>query len=203
MKQKQLEEVILKTIENTGSIMLAKGKEYANSDVDRLANFKRNAENFGLQPLQVAGVFASKHWDSINNYIKTLAKGEVPKLSEPIQGRFYDLINYCNLMLALIEDGKENKDPKPMPMGEVYDLQRLIESLSTHAFATPGNRQLWDFHSQENFEAWKKNFGINSSRITPVDFGVAKGYYLISIHDLKDLWSERGLPRKTEPEAKA
>lgn len=89
------------TTRATAGLLKAKGAEYAGS-ADRLANFKRGAQLTGATPLQVAFIYASKHYDSLATYIRNDAKGLQQHLSEPIEGRFDDLINYCILMKALV-----------------------------------------------------------------------------------------------------
>ena len=54
----------------------------------------------------MAFVYASKHYDAIATYVQRDAQGFDQKLSEPIEGRLHDLLNYCILMIALIEDAK-------------------------------------------------------------------------------------------------
>lgn len=75
-----------------------KGADYAGTE-DALANFKRHAESLGLQPEQIWAVYASKHWDAVMTYCR---HGQVK--SEPIQGRLDDVILYCFLQLALVEE---------------------------------------------------------------------------------------------------
>lgn len=103
-------------------IQRVKGNDYAGDD-DALANFKKQAEDWGLTPEQVWGVFAGKHWSAIKTYVQ---QGDVQ--SEPIEGRVHDVILYSFLLLGLIAERKEkaNKiiittDPqdKPNPMGGI------------------------------------------------------------------------------------
>jgi hypothetical protein len=75
-----------------------KGHDYA-GDQDALANFKRNAEGLGLTAEQVWGVYAGKHWDAIQTFVR---EGDVA--SEPIDGRLHDLILYSFLLLALVAE---------------------------------------------------------------------------------------------------
>jgi hypothetical protein len=89
------------TVKSTADLLVVKGGEYA-SDADRLANFKRGAALTGCTPLQVAFIYASKHYDGIASFVKTSAEGTPRPSSEPIEGRFDDLINYCVLMKALV-----------------------------------------------------------------------------------------------------
>lgn len=49
-------------------------------------------------------IYASKHFDSIQTYVKSQQQGETLHLSEPIQGRANDLILYMILFKALVEE---------------------------------------------------------------------------------------------------
>lgn len=84
-----------------------KGGEYA-VDSDRLHNFKNNAEQNGLHPLQVWAVYAGKHMDAIRTYIRDVAVGKVRPRSESIEGRAHDAALYMILFIALVRelDGK-------------------------------------------------------------------------------------------------
>lgn len=75
-----------------------KGHDYAGED-DALANFKRHAEQLGLTPEQIWGVYAGKHWDAIMTYVR---EGAVA--SEPIEGRIQDAILYLFLLRGLVEE---------------------------------------------------------------------------------------------------
>lgn len=103
MDQKTFSILCEQTVRDTSALLISKGEEYAGSS-DRLANFKRGASLTGATPLQVAFIYASKHYDSISTYVKKDASGYRQILSEPIEERFNDLINYCMLMKALIVD---------------------------------------------------------------------------------------------------
>jgi hypothetical protein len=87
-------------------LAVVKGGEYA-PGADRLANFKTNAEALGLPPEAVWAVYAGKHWDSIRTYVRDLNEGKDRERSEPIEGRFLDLIVYCFLGLGLLVDRDE------------------------------------------------------------------------------------------------
>lgn len=84
-------------------LLVVKGGEYAGSE-DRLANFRRGAALAGVTPLQVAMIYASKHWDSISTYVRDMASGHVRPRAESMQGRFQDLANYMLLMAALVKE---------------------------------------------------------------------------------------------------
>jgi hypothetical protein len=84
------------------SIVELKGGDYAKGE-DQFDNFRRGAASLGLTPLQVWAVYWLKHVDAI----LTVVGGGVP--SEPVRGRFIDLINYSALGAALLkeEDGAQ------------------------------------------------------------------------------------------------
>lgn len=104
MNQKEFENLFETTVGTCRSLLVTKGAEYAGS-VDRLANFKRGSGDAGVSPLQVALIYWSKHVDSIKTYIRNDAAGVKQVLSEPIEGRFDDAINYLILMKALVVEG--------------------------------------------------------------------------------------------------
>jgi hypothetical protein len=79
-----------------------KGKEYAHS-IDRFANFKRLSDGLGLPNTVIAWVYAKKHIDSIESYIKD----NKTYSTEGIRGRIVDLITYLTLIGGMIEE-REN-----------------------------------------------------------------------------------------------
>lgn len=110
MNQKEFDILVQKTIASTADLLVSKGREYAGTE-DRLSNFKRGANLTGATPLQVAFIYASKHYDSIATYVRETAadRGLVPNLSEPIEGRFDDLINYMILMKAIVVEQQKER----------------------------------------------------------------------------------------------
>lgn len=112
MNRSDFDQLVNETIASTAKLLIEKGAEYA-GDADRLSNFKRGASLIGVTPLQVALIYASKHFDAISTYIRNDAGGKMQILSEPIEGRFDDLINYCILMKALIRDQARSKPVTP------------------------------------------------------------------------------------------
>ena len=108
MNQQDFSALVNDTIRTTSALLIAKGEEYAGTS-DRLANFKRGSALTGATPLQVAFVYASKHYDSLSTYIRKDAQGFKQTLSEPIEGRLDDLINYCLLIKALIVESRTKK----------------------------------------------------------------------------------------------
>lgn len=104
MQQQQFEALIKRIHKETMELHAAKGREYA-GDADRLAHFKRGAALTGVDPLTVLFIYMSKHYDALSTYIRDNQAGApMPVLSEPITGRIADLINYCVLAWALIEE---------------------------------------------------------------------------------------------------
>ena len=81
-----------------------KGHDYAGDD-DALDNFKRMGRRFGLTKFQAWGIYAGKHWDAIETFIR---EGAVQ--SEPIEGRIHDLILYGFLLLGLITEDEKTQE---------------------------------------------------------------------------------------------
>ena len=111
MKNKDFVELVERTQRTTSALLIAKGQEYS-GDSDRLSNFKRGATNTGMTPLQVCFIYMSKHYDSLATYVKKDAGGYTQILSEPIDGRLDDLINYCILIKALIAESTDLEEDK-------------------------------------------------------------------------------------------
>lgn len=109
MNQADFSVVVEDTIKSTNRLLVIKGGEYAGSE-DRLANFKRGAALTGCHPLQVLFIYMSKHYDAVSSYTKDMAKGTTRELSEPIDGRLDDIINYCILAKAMIKEIRNEQD---------------------------------------------------------------------------------------------
>ena len=86
-------------------ILNAKGPGYT---LEGLANdnFWREGAELGLRPEQTLAVHASKHENSIKNYIKN--NGEVPD-PEPIEMRIKDRINYLRILWSLFVEQERIK----------------------------------------------------------------------------------------------
>jgi hypothetical protein len=84
----------------------SKGGEYS-GDIDRLANFRRNAKESETTMEFVWRIYASKHWDALMQYEKDLRTGRDRPRSEPIDGRVDDLIVYLLLFKAMVQERKE------------------------------------------------------------------------------------------------
>lgn len=105
MNQENFNAVVAETISTINKLIQVKGGEYAGSE-DRLANFKRGAELVGVSPLQTLLIYLSKHYDAVSTYVRDEAGGKERVRSEPIAGRFDDIIVYCILAKALIAESK-------------------------------------------------------------------------------------------------
>lgn len=105
MNHSEFNKIVESTITNTQKLLVSKGAEYAGNE-DRLSNFKRGAELTGSNPLQIALIYLSKHYDSLGTYVRNESLNpELNKnLSEPIEGRLDDIINYCILIKAIIQE---------------------------------------------------------------------------------------------------
>ncbi len=123
MNQKEFEELCQQIQRDTTDILILKGREYAGS-ADRLANFKRNAELSGVDPLTVLHVYMAKHWDSFSTYVRDMQAKQPRELSEPIEGRLHDLINYAVLAVALIVDAQ---GIEPLRANEVQAIWIKLE----------------------------------------------------------------------------
>ena len=87
------------TFEQCRNLLIKKGAEYA-GNVDRYANFKRQADALGMTSFEIWAVYFNKHVDAINSAIKR--NPEMPTvLSEPLEGRIQDNINYLLLDLGM------------------------------------------------------------------------------------------------------
>ena len=95
--------LVQETYTESSKLLIIKGGEYAGSE-DRLANFKRGAALTGCTPLQVAFIYASKHYDAVATYVRDSADGTERPRSESIEGRLDDLLNYAILMKALVRE---------------------------------------------------------------------------------------------------
>jgi hypothetical protein len=122
MNTEELGNLVSSTVAEINRLLVVKGGEYAGSD-DRLGNFKRGSARVGVHSLQILWIYAAKHIDSIETYIRDTAGGIDRPRSEPIAGRLDDLINYCILAKALIQEIENAKphilvDDQPFATGD-------------------------------------------------------------------------------------
>lgn len=105
MNQSDMDIILRTSFSAIEQLMATKGNEYAGNS-DRLANFRRQAIALGLRPEQIWAVYAAKHWDAIQSYVKNLSAETRPVLSEPIEGRIDDLLTYLLLFKGMLAEGK-------------------------------------------------------------------------------------------------
>lgn len=100
---KRFDELVAQTVQEIQKLSELKGGEYA-GDTDRLANFRRNGIAQDLPMETIWSVYAAKHWDAIQQYIKDERNGVKRSRLESIEGRVDDLIVYCILFKAMLEE---------------------------------------------------------------------------------------------------
>lgn len=105
----QWEELLDQSIKSIRQLATFKGGEYAGDD-DRLANFRRNAESQGISMELVWSIYAGKHWDALQQYIRDIQSGRERQRAEPIEGRVDDLSVYLLLLKAMIVERKPSVD---------------------------------------------------------------------------------------------
>lgn len=99
MTYAQFQELFDRHLDEIESLMSTKGHDYTDGK-DRLSNFKDQADRLGLTPYQIWAVYANKHWDAINAFVRNNGQLE----SEPIESRIHDIILYSFLLLGLVAD---------------------------------------------------------------------------------------------------
>lgn len=99
------------TFNNLIELWKTKGSEYS-GNASRIDNFVRNAKSVGVEPEVVWAVYAGKHWDSIMSYTKDIQSGTDRVYSEPITGRFDDLMAYAMLGKAIHLARRRLSEPK-------------------------------------------------------------------------------------------
>lgn len=91
------------TVINLRRLGKLKGGEYAGDD-DRLANFRRNGEALGLPMEAIWHTYTAKHWDAVTQYVRDMVAGKTRERLEPLSGRLDDIIVYCVLFKAMLEE---------------------------------------------------------------------------------------------------
>ena len=117
MIETKFEKLVDKILTECRLCLVKKGNEYS-SQVDRFANFKRQASVLSIPKERILQVYLAKHLDSIETYLKTMLHSGVVEanknLSEPISGRFVDVINYYLLLYAMIDEAQEVNNEEPI-----------------------------------------------------------------------------------------
>lgn len=108
------------TFAHVKELSTLKGGEYS-GDIDRLLNFRRNAERLGLNKETVWAVYAAKHWDALMQYIQDLEAENGRKRMEEISGRARDLIVYLILFLAMEDERNYTFEVKDHPSETIHN----------------------------------------------------------------------------------
>ena len=107
-------------------LMHVKGADYSQGDVDRLGNFKQDAQATGLTKYQVWSILFNKHVKSVMKAIKENPESPFTK-SEPLAGRLSDIRVYCKLMMAMLEEDL----PKPVVRTVAEEILQQEPDLKT------------------------------------------------------------------------
>lgn len=106
--------------ENCLPLTETKGKEYSRHENDVNSNFKRLSEETAIPSKTVLYIYLKKHLDAISSYIKT---GQV--LSEPIESRIADAINYLFILASLIEEEKDIEMKKNIKTSKSDEIRKI------------------------------------------------------------------------------
>lgn len=114
------DQLIADTFKKIVELGQKKGGEYA-GDTDRLANFRRNADQTDVPPETVWSIYYNKHHDAVMQYIKDLKNGVQRPRMESISGRIDDMIVYLLLFKCFVME-RENPDETPNKEPRLYCL---------------------------------------------------------------------------------
>jgi hypothetical protein len=120
VKRSEVPILISETMKVVTELNHLKGGEYAGDD-DALANFRRNALALGITMETCWAVYAGKHWDALQQWIKDLNTGKKRERMEGIEGRIDDLITYLILFKGIHRERMDagNLDKPRHPKKEV------------------------------------------------------------------------------------
>ena len=112
MNTDQFDKEISEIFKECKNILVNKGREYQSTNDEGsnvFANFERISENVGVNRETALWIYFSKHRDSIATFIRDLENGKTiedieKNLSEPINGRLFDAINYLLLLNSMVND---------------------------------------------------------------------------------------------------
>jgi arsenate reductase-like glutaredoxin family protein len=114
METKKFDIILATIFDNCKKVLCSKGREYQNTEKDDtnvFANFERAGLDLGMNKEEVLWVYFAKHKDSISKFIKDMRNKSIfeieENLSEPIDGRILDAINYLLLLQAMISERRD------------------------------------------------------------------------------------------------
>jgi hypothetical protein len=107
MNRGELVKLAEETFETCKSLLAGKGAEYS-KDNNVFSVFEKCGDDLDVSPLIPIKLFMDKHYSSITSYVKKVVNGaDIDKLnselSEPIDGRIQDMINYLIILEAYIK----------------------------------------------------------------------------------------------------
>lgn len=100
---KEFNTIFNDTVAKIDELLRLKGGEYA-GDTDRLANFRRAAEDQDLPMSTIWRIYAGKHWDAISQHVKDKRQAVERPVLEGIEGRVDDMITYLFLFKAILRE---------------------------------------------------------------------------------------------------
>lgn len=103
MSREQFQDIAHKTMKELQHLSETKGREYTRGGADALDNFRRHGERYGVPSELVWAIYAGKHWDAIETYVRDVTEGTSRQRSEPIEGRINDMILYLLLFKGILE----------------------------------------------------------------------------------------------------
>ena len=111
MIQKEFNDVIISQTERCKSILVSKGTEYApkaikESNVDRLAHFKKAAVVMNSTPKAALMGMLSKHLVSVSD----MCTDDKAYPKEQWEEKITDSINYLLILRALVEEDRHEED---------------------------------------------------------------------------------------------
>ena len=105
MKAQEFEKVVNEQLDFCKSLLLEKAQEYAETNKDRLQNFKKAATLQGLSQKQAMCGMMAKHTVSVYDMCHSGEDYPIEKWTEKIT----DSINYLLLLKAIVEEEKNEK----------------------------------------------------------------------------------------------
>lgn len=114
-------------------ILAAKGREYSGEN-DTNRNFKVLAERLGgsIDKYVVWNVYFQKHLFSLDSWMQRREA-----LTEPIEGRIYDLINYLFIFLTLLVEDREKTAQHLHDLAAQNIKEKLSPTVKPPATASP------------------------------------------------------------------
>lgn len=127
MVEARRQEIMREVFARVQGVADAKAVDYA-SKTDTLANFKELALVTGVTPFEVWRVLFMKHVVSVIRAIKQNPCNPVT-ITEPIDGRIDDLLNYLVLFLCLVEDAQAPERAFLEAIGEFEDSMAEVNRI--------------------------------------------------------------------------